>query len=136
LASSAGRVLHQDEIDAAISSWCRTREASEIVTALQESGIPAAEVIMGHEITEFEQLHFRGFFESLEHPLSGNELFVGYPARFSSGPQRLHRQPAPMVGQHTHQILSDLLGLDDDAIASLEQQGIIGTRPVGTNRPR
>ena len=48
----------------------------------------------------------------------------------SKGPQRFHKTPAPLLGQHNREVLS-ALGLGDDEIADLEQQGIIGTAPAG-----
>ena len=50
--------------------------------------------------------------------------------RFSTGPQRFHRTPAPLLGQHNHEVLCGL-GLADDEIDELEDQGIIGTVPAG-----
>jgi crotonobetainyl-CoA:carnitine CoA-transferase CaiB-like acyl-CoA transferase len=48
-----------------------------------------------------------------------------------SGIDRWIRFPAPTLGQHNHEVLSSILGLDEAEIERLEDQGVIGTRPVG-----
>lgn len=57
------------------------------------------------------------------------------PARFSAGPQRFHRQPAPLLGQHNHELLTEV-GLTDHEIAELEADGIIGTVLGGARKAR
>jgi crotonobetainyl-CoA:carnitine CoA-transferase CaiB-like acyl-CoA transferase len=48
-----------------------------------------------------------------------------------SGIEQWIRYPAPTLGQHNHEVLSSILGLDDGEIQQLEEQGVIGTRPAG-----
>jgi crotonobetainyl-CoA:carnitine CoA-transferase CaiB-like acyl-CoA transferase len=51
------------------------------------------------------------------------------PFKLSGGPDRVHVQPAPLLGQHNHELLSEL-GLTDDEIAELEDHGVIGRAPA------
>jgi crotonobetainyl-CoA:carnitine CoA-transferase CaiB-like acyl-CoA transferase len=51
------------------------------------------------------------------------------PFKLSGGPDRVHVQPAPLLGQHNHELLSEL-GLTDDEIAELQALGVIGTAPA------
>ena len=77
------------------------------------------------------QLRARGFFEPEVHPVSGTHELPGLPMRFSEL-ERWYRTPAPTLGEHTEEVLRELLGLDDDAIAELRAERVIGTRPLGT----
>ena len=52
-------------------------------------------------------------------------------ASASAGIDRWIRFPAPTLGQHNHEVLSSILGLDEAEIERLENQGVIGTRPAG-----
>ena len=55
--------------------------------------------------------------------------YPGLGIRFHDTPA-VNRMPAPLLGEHNHDVLSRVLGLDDAAIAELEQHDIIGTEPV------
>ena len=76
------------------------------------------------------QLRARGFFEFHTHPVAGTHELPGLPMRFS-GLERWYPRPAPTLGQHTAEILHELLGVSDETIAELEAEGIIGVRPAG-----
>jgi len=136
LATAAGRRSAHDEIDAELAAWCATRAAPEIAELLCAAGVPAAAVVLPHETRLNPQLQARRFFERLVHPVTGPVLHEGYPVCFSGGPDRFHRSPAPMLGQHNREILSLLLGMTYREIAALEADGVIGTRPVGQHRAR
>ena len=53
-----------------------------------------------------------------------------WPVRLSAGPQRVWTAPAPTLGQHTAEVLGGELGIDDDELARLEAEHVIGTTPV------
>src|SRR5438552_3177894 len=61
---------------------------------------------------------------------SGAHELPGLPMHFS-GLERWYRSPAPTLGQHTEEVLRELLGLRDNTIAELRAEGIIGVRPAG-----
>jgi crotonobetainyl-CoA:carnitine CoA-transferase CaiB-like acyl-CoA transferase len=88
------------------------------------------------ELAELTPLQERRFFEVVEHPITGSNLREGYPARFAAGPERVSRAPSPTLGQHTNQVLGDLLGITDQELGDLESRGVIGTRPRGVVTPR
>jgi len=78
-------------------------------------------------VAEVDQLDARGFYEDLEHPLSGRQRFPGWPFRITPGPVRHHRAPSPTLGQHNDEVLR-ALGLSDDEVAALRDQRVIGER--------
>jgi crotonobetainyl-CoA:carnitine CoA-transferase CaiB-like acyl-CoA transferase len=76
-----------------------------------------------------EQLSFRGFFEVVDHPVNGRARLSTVPMRFSGGPGLFHTQPAPLLGQHNHELLTEL-GVSAEEIADLEAGGVIGRAPT------
>jgi crotonobetainyl-CoA:carnitine CoA-transferase CaiB-like acyl-CoA transferase len=128
-ATLAGREAAEDAIDAELAAWCAARSSAEIVDALWPTGVPVGIVKMPHDVTDLAPFRERGFFEPLDHPLIGTALYTGLPIRFSAGPARVHRRHAPFLGEHNAEVLHEL-GLDDDAIADLGREGIIGAEPL------
>jgi crotonobetainyl-CoA:carnitine CoA-transferase CaiB-like acyl-CoA transferase len=72
----------------------------------------------------------RGFYEEIDHPVAGRHPVPGLPFRLS-GVQHWLRQPAPTIGQHNREILSELLGMTEAEIDALEAAEVIGTLPKG-----
>jgi crotonobetainyl-CoA:carnitine CoA-transferase CaiB-like acyl-CoA transferase len=130
LGSASGRRAHADVIDEHLSAWCRARSGDEIVATLWPAGVPVAKVMQPHRQPELEQLTARGFFEILTHPVNAPARFTTMPFRLSRGPQPVHGSPAPLLGQHNHEILAEL-GLSTDDIAALETEGVIGAGYCG-----
>jgi crotonobetainyl-CoA:carnitine CoA-transferase CaiB-like acyl-CoA transferase len=87
-------------------------------------------VMQPHRVGDLPQVVHRRFYEHVDHPVNPTARHSTLPMRIATGPQRLHRTPAPLLGQHNREVLS-ALGLGEDEIAELEQQGIIGTAPAG-----
>ncbi len=129
LATLEGRASAHDELDEEISAWCARRHLAAVVAALADAG--AEPVVAAYAIDEDEQMRARGFWEPVDHPVVGEHRYPGWPMRFSGGPQRGYRSPAPLLGQHNGEVLTQLLGLDDMDLAELREAGVIGERPLG-----
>lgn len=130
LAGIEGRRRAHDEIDEHLSRWCGERTGDKIVETLWGAGIPVAKVMQPHRVGDLPQLVQRDFYEQVDHPVNPTARHSTLPMRISTGPRRLHTSPAPLLGQHNHEVLSGL-GLGDEEIAELADQGIIGTAPAG-----
>jgi crotonobetainyl-CoA:carnitine CoA-transferase CaiB-like acyl-CoA transferase len=125
-----GRHRGHDALDVGLAAWCATRSSSEVVEHLTGAGVPASVVLRQDEPGQVPQLRARGFFEPVEHPVTGRYEVLGYPARLASAPRQLHRHAAPTLGQHNKEILGGTLGMTDDEMSQLEKDGVIGTRPT------
>ncbi|MDT5330905.1 MAG: hypothetical protein QOF31_2202 [Mycobacterium sp.] len=129
LATADGRREHHDLIDEYLAAWCAEHTGDEIVGALWEHDVPVAKVMQPHRQAALPQLGARGFFEDVDHPVNAKTKHSTLPFTSSRGPDRVHVQPAPLLGQHNHEVLSEL-GLSDKDIDELESQGVIGTAPA------
>jgi crotonobetainyl-CoA:carnitine CoA-transferase CaiB-like acyl-CoA transferase len=123
------RRAHHDLIDEHLAAWCDQRTGDDIVGALWEREVPVAKVMQPHRQTELPQLAARGFFEDVDHPVNARTPHSTLPFTSSRGPETIHVQPAPLLGQHNHEVLSEL-GLSDKDIDDLEAAGVIGTAPA------
>ena len=123
-ASAEGRRAHHDEIDAKIEAWTSQRTARDCEATLQEHGVPAGAVLDLQQVGEDPQLNARGAFQRIEHPAFGTEVRASSQWGRGDEPQPIDL-PAPCFGQHNHDILSRIVGLDDAAISELERDGVI-----------
>ena len=117
LMSAAGRRLSQTEIDDAIRAWTSTRSAAEITDSLVRVGVAAHQIQSSAECLSDPQLEHRGAFVWLEHP---DRRCVVENARFQlSRSEHGPKVRAPFLGEHTFEILSDLVGYSSERIADL-----------------
>jgi crotonobetainyl-CoA:carnitine CoA-transferase CaiB-like acyl-CoA transferase len=120
-----------DEIDKLISDWTARHRAAEAAEALRAGGVAAARVAAAAELLTDPQLHARGFWETVDHPVAGSFLCTGMPFAFLGKPRRWIRRVPPLYGQHTGEVLTDVLARSDQDLAALRQAGIISARPAG-----
>ena len=118
------RRASEDEIEAAIATWCCDHEPFAAAAKLKAAGVPASVVMRPTDLYEDAQLAHRGFFVTLDHGEMGPTPYDGLVTRFSATPGQL-RNAAPCLGQDTHQVLTDFLGYNDDDIATLAAAGAI-----------
>ncbi|MBM7517059.1 CaiB/BaiF CoA-transferase family protein [Nocardioides nitrophenolicus] len=100
-------------------------EADAVATELQRQGVAAYPVRDGRDLVTLDpQLAARGFYPTQEHPLAGPVRVEGLVAHLTGTPGRLS-SPAPLLGQHTDELLTEILDLDESEIARLHEQGVL-----------
>ena len=126
--SMALRKENEAELDALIGDWCQDQDAADAEHVLGALGIAAARVVPLYELYSRPDPHLRasGFISSIDHPETGKTWLPGRPWRFSRGPSA-PIGPAPCVGQHSREVLTEELGLDDSEYEALVAAGITGT---------
>ena len=124
-ATRAARQANEDELEKIVGDWTSTRRRDDAVAALVAAGVTAAPVRTMDEVAASAHLRARDFFVTLEHPEAGTRAVAGPPWHPSRHPMRPVR-PAPTHGQHTVEVLRDVLGMDDDELADLTARGIVG----------
>jgi formyl-CoA transferase len=123
--TTPGRAARADEIDAMVEAWTSQRSKADVLAALTQAHVPCAPVQTAADVANDPHLLERGFWSDVEHPRRGK-------ARVPNSPIRLHgcapgtvARPAPLLGQDTDRVLSELLGLDADELAALHSAGVI-----------
>ena len=117
LAQNPGRVIHQQRIDDALSGWCAAHTSTEIIDRLETVKVPVGPIYNVADMLEDPHYNARGLFETVE--IDGEPLKI--PAimpRLSDSPGGTE-WPGGDVGAHTHEVLSELLGMSDEDIADL-----------------
>lgn len=116
--SVAGRRAHENELDDYLGRWTRDQEAHELAASLQAEGVEAGPVQTYDDLLGDPQLAHRRHFEPLQHSHLGEMQFEHYGIRLSEAPPRLE-VPGPDLGEHTREVLGELLGFDDAEIERL-----------------
>src|SRR6476619_4240112 len=100
----------EPEIDDMIAAWTRQHDKREAMRVLGAAGVPAGAVFDTMELTDEPDFVQRGIMQTMEHPTAGPFKMPGWPVRFSGRAPEV--KPAPLLGQHTTEILRQWLGLD------------------------
>ena len=120
----AARNLHHDGIDAVLSAWTRQRSAQQVMDALQQVMVPAGVVQRSSDLLRDPQYAHRNFYRYFDHPEMGHIPYAGHQYSISSY-DNAPRGPAPCLGQHSFEVLSELLGMSDEDIAEAYASGVI-----------
>jgi formyl-CoA transferase len=123
-ATNAARQQHRDALVAEVQALIERRPADEWLALLNENGIPAGPINTVPEAFADPQVQALGIVHTLPHPTAGEIKVVGPPFRFSETPAAPRSAP-PLLGQHTDEVLRDVLGLDSAAIEALRAEGAI-----------
>lgn len=124
-ATNAARVTHRDTLIPCMAEVTRTRSTSEWVSALENLGVPCGPIHTVDQVYQDPQVQARNMTFDMQHPKAGAIPLVASPIRMSHTPVTYRHAP-PMLGQHTREVLSEVLGLTDDALNDLTQQGVFG----------
>jgi crotonobetainyl-CoA:carnitine CoA-transferase CaiB-like acyl-CoA transferase len=124
-ATHVGRVRHRQELDQWVTSWTSRHDPYELMETLQAIGICAAVVQdVEDQFKRDRQYAATGFLVKMTEPEAGEVVTEGVPIRLSETPGRV-RGLAPLMGEHTHEIAKNLLGLSDAEIAQLEEEKVL-----------
>jgi formyl-CoA transferase len=118
------RVDNAEELKAIVRDWCSTRTKHEVMEHLQRFGVPAGAVMDSGDIFNNPHLKARGFLHVQEHPKRDAYEILGNPIRLSASPTTLRR--APLLGEHTDQVLAQELGLSEAEIGELRARKAVG----------
>ncbi len=122
------RRKHQVKLDQAIETCSQRWDKIELMTALQERGVPAGAVMNAPEFMGDPHLEARGFFAELEGDHIEAVPYPGLPVLID-GKRGDGWQRAPKLGEHNQEVLQQLLGLEEHDVQRLKEKGVLADRP-------
>jgi len=122
--TTPARAARMEDIDALVTAWTQRHTKDEVLTTLADAHVPCAPVRTTSEVVNDPHLHARGLWVDVQHPRRGRTQVPVSPIRLhGSAPAEV--RPAPLLGQDTDRVLSELLGLDASELAALHAAGVI-----------
>lgn len=119
-----GRVRHGDEVNDELRTGIERFTTAELVEAMERAGVPVAPVNTRESVIADPHVRHRELVVESVHPTAGRIRQVRPPALFSKTPSGL-RRPAPRFGEHTDEVLAEVLDMGEAEIASLREGGAI-----------
>ena len=117
-------VEHGDEVNEMIEAWTMERTKYEVFHILGKAGVPCGPTMNAEDIYADPHLAERGMIVTLEHPQRGPFMMPGCPVQLSDSPAEL--KIAPLLGQHTEEVLRELLGFEEEELTELREQRLFG----------
>ncbi len=144
-ATLTGRKEHEDELNAHVEAWLQrmhlqsrgvplgigheppdrlSNGAARLAKRLMHEGVSAGPVNDARGVVHDEHLEARGFWHILDHPEMGPTRYHRGPIVFSETPLQM-RSAAPLLGEHTREVLTGILGYTDDEVDELIKSGVL-----------
>ncbi len=123
-ALNADRVRHRDTLVPVLEGILKTRNKADWLAALEAAKVPCGAINTLGEVFVDPQVQARGMVQAWQHPLNPELRLVASPIKMSKTPVR-QDLPPPMLGQHTAQVLQEVLGMDAQQQEALRRQGIV-----------
>jgi formyl-CoA transferase/CoA:oxalate CoA-transferase len=123
-ATNAGRVEHYRALKSSLDRAIAARTRQDLMAALRAAGVPGGNVRTVADTLSDPQIADREMIATLHHAVAGDVRVIGSPVKLSDTPAGI-RTPPPTLGQHTDAILKQDLGMDDQKIRSLRNEGVI-----------
>jgi len=113
-----------NEIFAAVEEWTKTKTKFEVMDICNPQNIPVGPILSLKEISEDEGLYATGTMVKVDHPERGEYLSVGCPIKLSDSDVEVER--SPLLGEHTQEVLTDVLGYSGDELKRVVDSGAVG----------
>ena len=122
-ATPDARLPRLNEVFDAIEAWTMSKTKFEVLDICNPLNIPVGPILSMKELAEEPSLRETGTIVEVEHPERGTYLTVGNPVKLSDSPSDVVR--SPLLGEHTDEILREVVGLSDTDIAAAREEGAI-----------
>jgi formyl-CoA transferase len=131
-ATIAERRRHQKDMWEIIGEFALNHTKREIMGILNEINVPCGPIMSTEDLANDEHVRLREMYVELDHPQRGKWWNVGMPIKLSASPAKIER--SPLLGEHTEEILKEVLGWSDAEIAAKKQAGAFSA-PLKTKSP-
>ncbi len=118
-----GRLSKLEKMFEEIEKWTMTKSKFEVMEILNPLNVPCGPVLSMKELAEEESLRASGTVVEIDHPTRGKYVSVGNPIKLSDSTTVVER--SPLLGEHTDQILSEVLGMDSADIEAARSVGAV-----------
>jgi formyl-CoA transferase len=115
---------NRDWLNDIIRAWTKARTKHDVMAVLGKAGVPCGATLDTGEILDDPHLNARGQIHTIDHPTRGTFRLPGSPVHLSESPAPT--TAPPLAGQHTDELLSEILGLTKDDVAALRAREIVG----------
>ena len=122
-ATPAARLPRLNEVFGAVEEWTSTKDKFEVMEICNAVNIPVGPILSMKEIAEEPALRETGTVVEVDHPERGKYLTVGCPIKLSDSAVEVER--SPLLGEHTDEILGQVLGYSDEDIARMREAGAV-----------
>ena len=122
-AKPEARLPRLNEVFEAVEAWTKTKTKFEVMDICNPLNIPVGPILSMKELAEEESLRETGTVVEVDHPERGKYLSVGNPIKLSDSPSNVTR--SPLLGEHTDEILKEIVGLSDEEIKSAREEGAV-----------
>jgi formyl-CoA transferase len=120
-ATPNARLPRLNQIFERIEQWTMTKTKFEVMNICNPLDIPSGPILSMKELAEEQSLRETGTIVEVDHPTRGKYLSVGNPIKLSASPAEVKR--SPLLGEHTDEILSSMLGYSAEEIAAIKESG-------------
>jgi formyl-CoA transferase len=127
LASIAERRKNQNEVWKKLNEFAANYTKRELMAILNDLDVPCGPIMGTADLADDEHVRGRQMWVELDHPQRGKWWNVGMPIKLSASPPKIER--SPLLGEHTAQVLQDVLGYDEAKIKALKQAGAFSAPP-------
>ena len=117
------RGQNKTQVDQLVEQWTMQRTKHEVMRILGEGGVPCGAVLNAEDIHKDSHLLERGMIKTMHHPQRGSFDMPGFPVQLDNSPVEM--LAAPLLGQHTAEVFSQVLGLTEDDISELKKESVI-----------
>ncbi|HVA40096.1 MAG TPA: formyl-CoA transferase [Candidatus Binataceae bacterium] len=122
-ATPEARLKHLDEVFGLIERWTMRHSKHAVMRALMEAEVPCGPILSMKDLLEDEALAGRGMIVDVAHPQRGSFKTVGCPLVLSDSPVEV--TSSPLLGEHTAEILRDVMGYGEAELEKLRAEGVI-----------
>lgn len=121
--TAKARAAHREALQAILEAWAQTRVKQDVMAALAGGGVACGAVLDTAEVLADAHLRHSGMVQDVEHPTRGRYPMIGCPVHLSDSPVQI--TPAPLLGEHTAQVLTALAGCTPEEIEHLRNAGAV-----------
>ena len=123
-ATPKARLPRLNEVFDAIEEWTMTKTKFEVMEICNPLNIPVGPILSMKELAEDQSLRDTGTVVEVDHPTRGKYVSVGNPVKLSDSPSEVKR--SPLLGEHTDEILSEVLNYTEEEIKEIHASGAVG----------